>query len=199
MAVMTSPPVFHLEDQLWIVVVNLSLLCKFRITISSSTQQAALLSGQNRTPLPTYPLTVNLKPFVLGSLDILGAAEHRGCQSDLGTGPITVQDLEQPYDMLMQRCQLSVRLQCFLFIYCHLVGDVKAPCFFSHTLLFIEKYFLSDVWAGYFQDVKAVLTEEREKCVKFRVLVVDWMYAARNTNDLEAVSVMFQLRLETFA
>ncbi len=96
--------------------------------MSSSTQEA-LLSGQNRTTLPTYPLTVNLKPFVLGPSDILGAAEHHGCQSHLGTGPIVVQDLEQPYDMLMQRRQLSVRLQCFLFIYCHLVGDVKAPCF----------------------------------------------------------------------
>lgn len=72
---------------------------------------------------------MNLKPFVLGSLDTLGAAEHHGCQSDLGTGPIMVQDLEQPYDMLMQCCQLSFRLQCFLFIYRHLVGAVKVPCF----------------------------------------------------------------------
>lgn len=96
---------------------------------SKHTQQEALLSGQNRMTFPTYPPTVNLKPFVLGSLDILGSAEHHGCQSDVGAGPIMVQGLEQPYDTLMQHCQLSVRLQGFLFIHCHLVGDVKAPWF----------------------------------------------------------------------
>lgn len=97
--------------------------------MSSSKQQEALLSGQNRMPLPTYPPTVNLKPFVFGSLDILGSAEHHCCQTDLGTGPIRVQDLEQPYDMLMQHCQPSASLQCSLFIYCSLVGDVKMSCF----------------------------------------------------------------------
>lgn len=87
-----------------------------------------MLSGLDRMPLPTYLLKVNLKPFVLGSVDILGAAEHHGCQSDLGNGPIMVQDLE-PYDMLMLRSQLSFGLQCVLFIRRCFVGDVKEPVF----------------------------------------------------------------------
>ncbi len=113
----------------WRPVLNKSvLLYKCRIMMSSRTQQEALLSGQTRMPLPTFPLTVNWKPFVLGSLDILGAAQRHSCQTDLGTDSITIQDLKQPYDMLMQHCQPSVRLQCFLFICC-IVGDVKVTCF----------------------------------------------------------------------
>lgn len=157
MAAVTSPPVFHLEDQLWILVVNLPL---FRLATSSSTQQAALLSGQNRTPLPTYRLTVNLKPFVF---------RHSGrCRASrlpvrFGNWSNAVQDLEQPHDMLMQRCQLSFRLQCFLFIHCHWVDDEKMPCFPAAQAYLSGS--VSSVMFRYIKAFKVILTEgKKTKC-----------------------------------